>query len=300
MTPPFLDNVKPPKEGRDDYTDMGQEGLILRVSHIGKKHWSVVYRITGQSGFNPKTGRELKGPQQRLSIGQYPQIGLKEARDKAERIRTLADAGEDPKELRIAEVHAKQAAAADAVKVAKLEDEERRRNSVAAIAEELLAVARVELRRPRNLEGTLKKHILPNFGDQQLSDITHVEINKLLTGYKTEGAFGTAREVKKHISKLITFGLQHGYIDRNPMSGVLTLPKGDPNKEKKERVLSTNHLKALWNHAGSVGYPYGTLVQLVILTGCRVHEMEQAHGMKSTLKNEPWCLAHNEARSRIR
>ena len=67
-TDPFLQSVKPPRSGQDEYTDMAQEGLILRVSHTGRKHGSVIYRRTGQGGYTPRTGHELKGRQQRLSI----------------------------------------------------------------------------------------------------------------------------------------------------------------------------------------------------------------------------------------
>jgi len=261
LTDLHLQNLKPPKAGRDDYTDMAQEGLILRVSHTGKKHWSVVYRITGQGGFNPNTGRDLKGPQQRLSIGQYPRLGLKEAREKADEIRTMADAGNDPKALRVAEAEARMS-----------EVEKLRKNSVAVVAKKLMAIAMVELRRPQNLETTLRNHIIPHFGDRQMSDITHVDINRVLAIYQAQGKIGTAREVKKQISKLMSFGLEQGHINHSPMAGVKKLPKG----KLKERVLTTNQLKALWQHAGSVGYPYGSLVQLVMLTGCRVHELEQS------------------------
>lgn len=261
LTDPFLQNVKPPRAGRDDYTDMAQEGLILRVSHTGRKHWSVVYRVTGQGGYNRRTGRELKGRQQRLSIGQYPRLGLRDARIRADEIRSMADAGEDPKKLQLSEAEARAA-----------EEANLRKSSVAAVAEEMLAIAKVELRRPRNVETTLRNHILPRFGKMQLGDVKHSDINKALADYQAQEKLGVAREFKKHMSKLMNFGLEHGYIEHSPMAGVKALPKG----KLKERVLSSEHLAAIWKRAGEVGYPYGDLARLVILTGCRVHELEQA------------------------
>jgi hypothetical protein len=42
----------------------------------------------------------------------------------------------------------------------------------------------------------------------------------------------------------------------------------------RSRTLLDNELKAVWNHA--VGYPFGPLVQLLLLTGARLREISEA------------------------
>ncbi|MEM6891243.1 MAG: hypothetical protein AAF636_24390 [Pseudomonadota bacterium] len=113
----------------------------------------------------------------------------------------MADAGKDPKKLQLSEAEARAA-----------EEANLRKSSVAAVAEEMLAIAKVELRRPRNVETTLRNHILLRFGKMQLGEVRHSDINKALAEYQAQEKLGVAREFKKQMSKLMNFGLEHGYI----------------------------------------------------------------------------------------
>ena len=51
------------------------KGLYLEVTPKGAKYWRMKYRINGQ--------------EKRLAIGVYPEVGLKEARDKTDNARKL-------------------------------------------------------------------------------------------------------------------------------------------------------------------------------------------------------------------
>lgn len=296
-TPAFLDNMPLPgrNEPRIELTDPATEGLMLRATHRGIR-WSVVYRVTGQGGFNPKTGRELKGPQQRMVIGKYPTVGLRSARDKADEIRSMADKGKDPKELQVASAHAKRTASVEAVKAAEREAQKRRKNMVSSVAEQLVAVKRMETRSTRNLEGALKNHILPKFGYEQLSDVTHAKINEMLNGYKAKGQFGNAREIKKHLRSLIKYGLQNGHMDVDPRGLIMELPAKNPNPQKIDRVLPAAQLKAIWKQAKYVAYPYGTLVQLLMLTGCRTFELERATWDEINFEKRALALSPNRSK----
>ena len=44
-------------------------GLMLRVSDSGLKSWSVLYKVKGEGGASPQTGRPLKGTPRRISLG---------------------------------------------------------------------------------------------------------------------------------------------------------------------------------------------------------------------------------------
>lgn len=63
-----------------------RNGLFLLVSPSGGKWWRVSYRI--------------KGKQKTLSLGVYPEVGLREARSRRDELRSLLANGIDPGEQR--------------------------------------------------------------------------------------------------------------------------------------------------------------------------------------------------------
>ena len=81
-------------EGRDRKLFDGG-GLFLHVQKAGK-HWRLKYRLNGKEKL--------------LSLGVYPEVGLKQARDEREKKRALLDKGIDPR----AERRATRATSADA------------------------------------------------------------------------------------------------------------------------------------------------------------------------------------------
>ena len=70
--------VKRAREGRH----VDGDGLMLVVRASGKKSWLLRY--------------QMKGVRRDMGLGSYPEIGLKEARQKASDARRLIEAGSDP------------------------------------------------------------------------------------------------------------------------------------------------------------------------------------------------------------
>ena len=74
-------------------------GMFLLVNPSGSKWWRLKYRFAGKEKL--------------LSLGTYPEIGLRDARDQREDMRRLLAAGIDPSADRKAQEEAKAAAAAN-------------------------------------------------------------------------------------------------------------------------------------------------------------------------------------------
>ena len=74
-----------------------------------------------------------------------------------------------------------------------------------------------------------------------------------------------------YVHRLFRWAVSRGIIDSNPAAD---LPK--PGKEtRRERVLDDDELKMVWAAADKVGWPYGSAVQLLILTGARRAEISE-------------------------
>ncbi len=77
-----LERLQPPKEGRIDLPDGTVPSLRFRLTPSGHSSWSLQVNI----GKNKR----------RFTIGEYPDIGLSEARKKAQKLRVEAMDGRDP------------------------------------------------------------------------------------------------------------------------------------------------------------------------------------------------------------
>jgi hypothetical protein len=54
---------------------------MLRVTRGCVKSWSVLSKVRDEGGISEKTGRPLKGAQRRITLGQYPIMDVKAARE---------------------------------------------------------------------------------------------------------------------------------------------------------------------------------------------------------------------------
>lgn len=101
LTEIAVQKLAPEAGKRLEVFDTLTPGLALRITEGGKKSWSVMYRVAGRGdGGN-------RGALRRMTLGAYPLIDLKAARDKARAAIDLADRGDDPADQRKDELRQK-------------------------------------------------------------------------------------------------------------------------------------------------------------------------------------------------
>lgn len=73
------------------------------------------------------------------------------------------------------------------------------------------------------------------------------------------------------LRKMINWGMREKLLKRidNPVVG---MEDNLPKKRRKERVLSIEEAQIAWQAAGTLGYPFGPVYRLILLTGCRPGE----------------------------
>ena len=82
LTDRVVANAKPPKSGRVELWDAELPGFGLRISSAGRRSWQVMYRVDGRK--------------RRLSLGIFPALPLKLARDAARATLKEVAKGNDP------------------------------------------------------------------------------------------------------------------------------------------------------------------------------------------------------------
>jgi integrase len=136
-------------------------------------------------------------------------------------------------------------------------------------AVELFLTASEQRNRPRTVvdkRWLLGRHFLPTLRHRQLGDLAPQEIGRLIDGLsetpsQQNHAFAAARV-------FFRWAVRNHYLDHNPYDGQL------PNRVvPRERVLSDQEITLVFRAAARFGYPYGTIVMLLLLTGQRRGEI---------------------------
>lgn len=119
----------------------------------------------------------------------------------------------------------------------------------------------------------LHKHFLPTLGNDRLTAITDEDLAEIIddlldTPSEANHAFKEARTFFRWAAKP-----PRRYVLVSPLQGMEM-----PAKEKRRRrVLTDEELVKVWRAAGEWGYPYGTIVQLLIAMGQRRGETAWLH-----------------------
>ena len=252
LTAQSVERLSPPRTGRLEVGDAVLPGLVLRVTPGGHKSWSVYYRVELAGGVN-SNGRCLKGPQRRLTLGSHPVVDLSTARDRAREALRAASEGRDPVQERRDEAAARTA------------------NSVEAVARRFIERdAKRTVPSWRKIERCLELHVLPFLGDRSVSSIRRADIHHLLDDLVAAGRTGTAREVRKHLTRLFRWAVSRELVSHSPLDG-LDASSLRPDHDAG-RSLTDDELRAVWRGAGTLGYPFGPLYRLLVLTGQRRSE----------------------------
>lgn len=248
--------MSPPRSGRLEIGDAVVRGLGLRISKNGCKSFSVVYKVPGEGGVSPD-GRPLVGRQHRITLGQWPRLTVSEARKRATEMLADVAHGLDPR--------------------AQLRQDNlvRHANTVASVTERFIELeAKPNVRSWRNAERVLRLHVVSRWGDRPARDIRRAEVHALLDELVAAGSVGTAREVRKHLSRLYNWALDREIVAQSPLT---RLKRRDlQNNPDAGRALTDDELRHVWRAAGQLGYPFGPMYQLLLLTGQRRGEWAAA------------------------
>lgn len=245
---------------RIEIWDSKVPGFGLRVAPSGLKVFILVYRH--------------KGKPRRLALGRYPVLSLSEARGKAlAALKELAE-GKDPAGDRAAETE--KAKAAEAYTFAKAVD----------------AFVRLHCQRhnravtARDTERILKNRFVKRWAKRDIREITRTDILKVLDECVEQGMPSAANHALSAIRKFFNWCVERGMIESSPCLGV----KKPAPATARERVLDADELARVWKAGGLVGYPFGPIVKLLVLTGQRRSEVAGMQWNQIDLEAKTWTL----------
>jgi len=253
-------------------------GLYLVVQTNGVKSWALRYRIERQTRkltLGPAL-TERKGPAAAPSIGQA--LTLAEARNVARRALQEVAEGTDPS-------RAKQA-----IKAATRSGEDRVDTQARDFIERH---CKRHNRSWREVERQFRIEIVPNWGSRRVQDIGRRDIIALIDDIVAHGAPIQANRVLATLSRFFSWLVERDVLKTSPAAGIR---KPSP-ETSRDRVLSNGEIAALWKASGAVGYPFGTLVRLLLLTGQRRNEAAGMRWSELDRDRKEWMISAERSKN---
>lgn len=237
------------------------EGLYLEVTPTGSKLWRWKYRIDGKEN--------------RFSMGSYPELSFKDARDQMAAARKLVKQGLHP---------AKQ----QQLKRAKAVLEQS--NTVEAVAKEWLALKEWEAVTRARRQNMLERVVFPTIGKLPVNDITSPIILSILKTAAEKNGLSVMAEAKRTLYGIFELALETERLASNPVRQWReALPK---NKTQHKRALDTTEIGQLLRDVDGHGGNHQTQSAFVLmwLTLARPSEVIEAEWSEFDLDAALWHI----------
>lgn len=270
LTAIAVENARP-KADRYELAD-GSTGLRLCVQPSGKKSWIVRYRRP------PPDRRTAKVTHDQL-------VSLAEARKWAAAALAELAAGRDPgvskARLAAAEQKAAAEAAADTIdRWAKLFLERYSRKHTRPATQ-------------KQAEHVYHSIMLPVWTGRSVHTITRRDFRELIEAVAEDRPV-MANRALAHVRKLFAWLVEQDVIAASPCAGV----KPPSQENARDRVLSDDEVRRLWEACDAVGGRGGASVKLLVLTGQRLGEVV---GMRrSEIVGDTWSLPPSRTKNKRR
>ncbi len=265
LTDLFVERVKPPARGRVEYFDAVFGSLALRVTETGHKSWSLYYRM----------GPRLR----RFTIGNYPPIKPAQARREAsaalERVRQGVDPAEEKRQRRLMT-----APEIDTFAVAVQDYLERARRNVAPSTF-------------KECKRVLEREFLPSWRNRPIGGITRGDINRVIDGITARGAEIQGNRALAYLRAFFNWAVERGRAPVSPLTGM----KAPTRERARDRVLTDDEIRWLWQACDAVGWPFGPLVKLLLLTGQRRDEVAGIERAEIDLEKRAWRMPREKAKN---
>ncbi|OTG79379.1 hypothetical protein B9T31_17020 [Acinetobacter sp. ANC 4558] len=256
--------IKNLKAGEKRYTakDALANGLFLDITTTGVKSWWYRY--------------SLNGKQERLVIGRYPDLSLKDARQVRDESASLVAKGISPKQKK------------NKVTITLFSDYGERY---------LNEVIKKERKNPYNMILCLNNDIYPMLGNIALDQINVDDVRRVIWRKKDQGYDAAANQVRGLLKRMFDYAMTLGLVPFNP---VLSIPTRHIYKAvPRNRYLSTSEIRTYYTTLlnSRIYRPRKLGLLLSLLTLVRKSELLRAKWEHVDFDSRMWLIPETKADS---
>ncbi|QPI43550.1 tyrosine-type recombinase/integrase [Pectobacterium aroidearum] len=250
------------------YTLGDIDGLSLAVTDMGGRSWHFRYSWAGK--------------QKRMSLGTYPEVGLREARTLRDQARALLAKGINPK---LDRKHKRQ--------FVRLADE----HTFKAVFLQWVEHRRLELKEGRNstlsqIQRIFERDVLPSLSKLSIYDVRRADLLNILSKIEQREAFTTAEKVRSWLNQLFRFAqVKVERLESNPASDldVVAVPAPPVVHNPFLRLPELPELlQKVRGYRGAITTQLG--IRLLLLTGVRTGELRLATLEQFDLEQGLWII----------
>lgn len=139
-------------------------------------------------------------------------------------------------------------------------------------------------------ERRLEMHVLPHWRERKIATLQRSDVRDLLEGIEGDVLPGRVFAIIKTVFR---YALSRDWIDSSPVEGI-NRPTTDT---ARDRVLSMDEVKAIWNAAGLLGFPFGQYIRTLMLTAQRRTEVASMRWDDVDLDAATWIIPGKETKS---
>ena len=189
--------------------------------------------------------RRVRGRMVRKAIGRYPAVSLADARVEASRIIAELVRGEDGEQNQSSQFFG-------------------------AALDEWLTRDQGKNRTVRQVRNAMDLYVRPVLAKRKLDDVTKSDINRIIDEICDRGAGVQANRVLTYLRRFFNWCIERDLLGSNPTTGSTEAPSGN---SPVSVVLSISELEQIDQAAQTMGYPFGPLFRMLLLTGQRRDEV---------------------------
>ncbi|EPR09629.1 integrase [Sphingobium indicum IP26] len=204
------------------YKMFDERGLFLFVTPGGLRSWRLKYRIDGREKL--------------LCLGQWPDVQLIDARDRAEEARGLIGQGVDPSGTNRAA---------------------RQIRTFESVAREwhALQLERWTDRHAADVLDSLARDVFSEIGTLPIGAIGAPAVLQVLRDVERRGSIETARRIRQRISAVFSFAIAEGLVENDPAAIVGKALRAPAPTRRQPALLSIEDARGLLDAAERAGGP---------------------------------------------
>ncbi|EJP3274117.1 integrase arm-type DNA-binding domain-containing protein [Vibrio parahaemolyticus] len=237
-----------------------RDGLYVRVSTAGGVSFFIRYRYAGK-------------PDQ-LTIGPYPELSLKEARDRSLHYRSILISGKNPKIQKKLEI-TKTIGAMTFSELIELWYEKE---------------AAVRIKRHKPILNAIKLHLYPAFENVPIEDITTHHFLDALDNVAKRSPH-QVQSLISNVRKAYSLAIRRRITSDNPLVGISSNLDFSIQRNEVDRSLDDEELKLLFKYIENAkSNKRSAIIFLALFYGCRMSELQTAKIEHFDFFNMKWTV----------
>ncbi len=140
----------------------------------------------------------------------------------------------------------------------------------------------------------LEHDAVPGLGNKPMVMVTRGDVAALLDNVAARTP-SVARALFAALRPMFRWAVDRGIVDVNPITDL----RGPAPLTSRSRVLRTDEIKALWKVTERLGWPFGSLYRLLLLTGQRREEVAGMQWAELNLDEGIWTIPAERAKNKL-